>query len=716
MQGRSGAGKLTALRGTTVDGRYRLTRPLARGLSGEVWLARDLELGRDVALKRVAVEGAAGLDRLWAEARALARFSHPHVVTLHHAVRAGGRRGLALWLVMEHVPGGSLEGRGPLPPGVAARIGAQIAGALAALHAEGIVHCDIKPGNVVVTGDGTAKVADFGAAYRVGGAETITPNSAVGYTPDYAAPEVVRGRPEPKSDVFSLGATVYALATGHPPRRGVLPSDATPPADPPNGVPDEPPSSPSGNPPDEQTGSPSSNPPHDPPSSPSGNPSDQPSSRPRDPAGALIAARQAVRGAVFMDADAGPLTGVLAEMLRRDPGDRPDADEARRRLEELADPAAPLPALDAEPAPSRSPAIGFARIPRPHATGRERTGREGIGRERIGRRRHRGTAAVLAVLIAGITVAAWAWWSWTPGPLPSPAARTQDTRQPLHSAGGKVIGDPRTADPCALLDPASLGRFGETELDSDYGNFDRCDVLIEPGGDSVVDVRVDFNLDPPPEQAAATAKTGIVAVVQEPGGSDSCERSLALSGVTDTTITVTAKRDDKGKAPLCAIADVATTDAVEALNRGPMPRRSPALPPESLAGLDACTLLHARDLEIIPGVDAADPDHGFGGWDCDWVSTTSNLGLDLRFDRGPRPDAAGGTATRLNGRPAFVKPEDEGDETCLVLIVHRTYADPHGRTAAETVRLLVHGSRPVPRLCAMATDLARAVSTRLPRT
>ncbi|MEV5888983.1 serine/threonine-protein kinase [Nonomuraea fuscirosea] len=654
MLGRSGAAKLAARRGTTVDGRYRLTRPLARGRSGEVWLARDLELGRDVALKRVAVAGAAGLDRLWAEARALARFSHPHVVTLHHAVRAGGRRGLALWLVMEHAPGGSLEGRGPLPPGVAARIGAQIAGALAALHAEGIVHCDIKPGNVVVTGDGTAKVTDFGAAYRVGGAETITPNSAVSYTPDYAAPEVVRGRPEPKSDVFSLGAMVYALTTGHPPRRGALPS------------------------------------------------------APTDPAGALIAARQAARSAVFMDADAGPLTGILTEMLRRDPGDRPDADEARRRLEELADPAAPLPALDAEPVPSPSPALGFARIPHPQAT----------GRERIGRGRPRRSAAVLAVLMAGITVAAWAWWSWTPGPPASPAARTQNTRQPLHSAspiGGNVIGDPRTADPCTLLDPASLGRFGETELDSDYGNFDRCDVLIEPGGDSVVDVRVDFNLDPPPERAAAVRKTGIVAVVTEPGGSDSCTRSLALSGVTDTSITVTAKRDEKGKVPLCPIADVATADAVEALNRGPMPRRSPALPPESLAGLDACTLLPARDLEIIPGVDAADPDHGFGGWDCDWASTTSDLGLDLRFDRGPEPDASGGTATLLNGLPAFVKPEDEGDETCLVLIVHRTYADPHGRTAAETVRLLVHGSRPMPRLCAMATDLARAVATRLPR-
>jgi serine/threonine protein kinase len=76
----------------TVDGRYLLVRGLSRGPVGEVWLADDLELGRDVVLKRLAVDGAAGSDRLWAEARALARFSHPHVVTLYHAVR-----GRAAW-------------------------------------------------------------------------------------------------------------------------------------------------------------------------------------------------------------------------------------------------------------------------------------------------------------------------------------------------------------------------------------------------------------------------------------------------------------------------------------------------------------------------------------------------------------------------------------------------------------------------------------------
>lgn len=632
--------------GLTVDRRYRLVRRLARGQSGEVWLARDLELGRDVALKRVAVEGgAAGFDRLWAEARALARFSHPHVVTLYHAVRAGPRRRATSWLVMEHVPGGSLEGRPGLPAGVAARIGAQIADALAALHAEGVVHCDLKPGNVVVTGDGTAKLADFGAAYRVGGAETITPNSAVSYTPDYAAPEVVRGQPEPKSDVFSLGAMVYALVAGRPPRRGgPRAGDADP----------------------------------------------------SDPVEAYIAVREAARGAVTLDADVGPLADVLAAMVRRDPEERPDAAEARRRLEEVASPPGPIPALTQdlghEPDPGGLPALvrgipALVRSRRPFLAG-----------------------AAVALVVA---LALWQWGGRIPLLSPptggTPAA---GTRSP---AVKDVLGDRRTADPCALLEPASLGRFGSTELDTDYGNFDRCDVLVSPPSDTVVDVRLDLNHDPPPEQAKPARTTGIVAVVEDPAESDACNRTLVLEGVTDTTITVTAKRDEKGKAPLCEIADTATTHAVETLNQGQIPRRDPGFPPESLAGQDACTLLHAQALEVVPGIDAADPDRGYGGWDCEWESTTSDIWLDLTFDRGPAPNAEGGTSTRLHGFPAFVRPEAEGEGTCLVNIVYRTYTDVHSQTAAETLLMLVGGSRPVDRLCRMATALAGSAAAELPR-
>lgn len=604
-----------------MDGRYRLTRSLARGRIGEVWLARDLELGRDVVLKQMAVDGA----RLWAEARALAKFSHPHVVTLYHAVP--GRA--ASWLVMEHVPGGSLEGRPELSPEVAARIGAQIADALAALHDEGIVHCDIKPGNVVVTGDGTAKLADFGAAYRVGGAETITPNSAISYTPDYAAPEVVRGQPEPKSDVFSLGAMLYALVAGRPPRRGGA------------------------------------------------------ARQDQDSVDAHIARREAARGVVVLDADLGPLAEVLAAMLRRDPRHRPGAEEARRRLAEIAAAPGPLPAPS--PAPEDEPAPG-----RP-------------------RRRAIATVAVAAALATGLAL-----WAWGGGPSPAPEAATPAPDGRKSWTGRDVLGDPRTADPCALLRPASFGRFGQTELDPDYGNFDRCDVLIQPRSDSVVDLRVDFNRDPPPEQAKAPRTTGIVTVVEQSHESHECNRTLALDGVTDTTILVEAKRSEDGEAPLCEIADAATADAVRILNQGPIARRDPAFPSGSLAHQDVCTLLDARALELIPGIDAADPDRGFGGWDCEWESTTSDLWLDVRFDRGPPPDAQEGTSTRLGGLPAYIRPEGEGEETCLVLIAARTYASVGGRTNAETVRVLVGGSRPMDRLCRMATGLADSASARLP--
>ncbi|WP_237103738.1 hypothetical protein, partial [Nonomuraea sp. MG754425] len=314
---------------------------------------------------------------------------------------------------------------------------------------------------------------------------------------------------------------------------------------------------------------------------------------------------------------------------------------------------------------------------------------------------------------------ALAVWGWGGGrvPLPGPAAESaQEAGRPPATgpAGGDVLGDRRTADPCALLSPASLARFGRTELDPAYGNFDRCDVLVRPPSDTVVDVRADLNLDPPPEQVAAARTTGVVTVVEDPGESHACNRTLILGGVADTTITVTAKRDDDGEAALCEIADAATDDAVRTLNRGPLARRSPGFPPTSLARQDACTLLPARALEIVPGIDAADPDRGYGGWVCGWVSTTSDVHLDLRFDQGRPPDATGGAATRLSGLRAYVRPEAEGHETCLAQIVYRTYGDRHGRRAAETVRVLVGGSRPMRELCRMATGLAGAAASRLP--
>ncbi|WP_220447704.1 serine/threonine-protein kinase [Nonomuraea diastatica] len=620
-----------------VAGRYRLDRNLSRGRIGEVWLAHDLELGRDVVLKRLAAAGAAGFDRLWAEGRALARFSHPHVVTLYDRVRSK-RRGAASWLVMEYVPGGSLDGRPPMPPSLAARLGAEIAGAVAALHAAGIVHCDIKPGNIVVTGDGAAKLADFGAAYRAGDVETISPNGPSSFTPAYAAPEVMQGRPVPESDVFSLGATVYALIAGEAPRRGAPPQQET---HPPEGEP-----------------------------------------RGWDDTDAYVAAREAARASILLEADVGPLAGVLSAMVRPEPADRPDAAGARRLLEQVAGAHEPVP----EPV---------------DADGAEPGGPPGS------RRRWRPAVAASAAAGAAALVLILAWLN-VHGDHPRATAAPTPVPAPVHRA------DLRGADPCALLDPVSLRGFGRAELDRQYGNFDRCDVIVQPPGDDTeVDVLVDFDLDPPPEGIAPARTVGVVSVVENPEESDTCYRTLVLSGVHDSTVRVIAKRYDPGRAPLCAIADAATATAVDAFNRGPLERRSP--PANSLIHQDACTLLTAKALAIVPGVDAADPDPGFGNWDCDWESTTSHMDVSLRFDQGRPPSAEDGTSTRLNGYRAFLIPEGEGDGTCLVQVVYRFYRSLPGGQGAETVRLLVKGDHPVDRLCTVATDLARAATARLPR-
>ncbi len=581
-----------------------------------MWLAEDPELGRRVALKRAKLgESPGAFDRLRSEARALARFSHPHVVTLYDAVRVRTGDEDTSWLVLEYVPGGSLDAWPPMRPASAARVGAQIASALSALHAEGIVHCDVKPGNIVVTEDGTAKLTDFGAAYRFGARETITRNGSVSHTPAYAAPEVVRGRPEPASDVFSLGATVRALVAGGPPG---------------------------------------------------------------DPAA--------------RDAGLGPLAGVVAAMLRPEPGDRPAPAEARRMLDEVAgaaaEPERPGYAAPTEDEPSTDRGAG-------------RPWRRPVG---FARRRP------VAVSAAGAAVALGAVLAIV---LPSSGGTAPAKPKPRPVS---LIGDPRTADPCALTDPPALRRYGETELDTDYGNFDRCDVLVSTGRGGEVDVKFDLNTGGGPETAGPARAIGRVRVVDDRAEDDSCGRILVLPPPdAGATILVDAHQTDGGPVPLCPIAETAAVRAAAALNRGPLARRSPPFPARSLAHRNACAMIGPGALDIVPGINAAEPDVGFGGWGCEWRSTTRDIDVHLLFDRGQPPTAADdGNPTRLRGRPAFVQPKGDGDGTCVVRVVHRSYSDQHGEEAVELLYLVARGEPPVKELCAMATTLADAAAAQLP--
>jgi serine/threonine-protein kinase len=208
--------------GATLHGRFALRERIGAGGMSEVWRADDKVLGRPVAVKALAVPLAADpvlRAATWREARAAAQLAHPNVTHVYDYGEAPMPGGAVLpYLVMELVDGESLADRlrsGPLPWPEAARIGAQVAAALAVAHGLGIVHRDIKPGNVMLTGGG-AKVLDFGIAALAGGSD-IDSGQMVG-TPAYAAPERLRGAPvAPPSDVYALGVLLYEALTGHPP-------------------------------------------------------------------------------------------------------------------------------------------------------------------------------------------------------------------------------------------------------------------------------------------------------------------------------------------------------------------------------------------------------------------------------------------------------------------------------------------------------------------
>jgi serine/threonine protein kinase/Tol biopolymer transport system component len=202
-------------------GRYVVTERLGQGGMGEVFAARDMELGRLVAVKLLAAppaETRAPVDRFIQEAKAASALNHPNIVTIYEVVPASSGASSPLAIVMELVDGMSLRRLcgSPLPVDQVLHLGEQIARALAAAHARGIVHCDIKPENLMVRPDGLVKVMDFGLARDLG---SITTHSypAAG-TLRYMSPEQSRGEvPSPATDIFSLGIVLYELATGkHP--------------------------------------------------------------------------------------------------------------------------------------------------------------------------------------------------------------------------------------------------------------------------------------------------------------------------------------------------------------------------------------------------------------------------------------------------------------------------------------------------------------------
>jgi eukaryotic-like serine/threonine-protein kinase len=207
----------------TVGGRYRLGERLGHGGMGEVFAAHDLRLDREVALKLLRADLAEqdGMrERVVAEARLAARLSHPHVVGVLDTGEQGGRP----FVVMERLSGRTLRDElsdGPLPAERVRDVGLQVLRALAAAHDLGIVHRDVKPGNVLDAGVGTWKVADFGIAKWVHADETLTGTGELLGSPSYLAPERIEGQQAGQaSDLYAVGVLLYEALCGRKPFEG----------------------------------------------------------------------------------------------------------------------------------------------------------------------------------------------------------------------------------------------------------------------------------------------------------------------------------------------------------------------------------------------------------------------------------------------------------------------------------------------------------------
>ncbi|MET9383721.1 protein kinase [Streptomyces sp. NPDC002928] len=269
------------MQGLLLAGRYRLAESIGSGGMGRVWRAHDELLHRAVAIKELTAalyvsESDQGvlLARTRAEARAAARINHSAVVTVHDVLEHDGRP----WIVMELVEGRSLadevKEQGRVEPTEAARIGLWVLRALTAAHTAGVLHRDVKPGNVLLGHDGRVLLTDFGIA-QIEGDTTITRTGEVVGSVDYLAPERVRGHdPGPSSDLWALGATLYTAVEGRSPFRRTSP---------------------------------------------------------------LTTMQAVVEEEAAASRYAGPLEPVISALLRKDPATRPDAAQAEHMLAEAAE-------------------------------------------------------------------------------------------------------------------------------------------------------------------------------------------------------------------------------------------------------------------------------------------------------------------------------------------------------------------------------------------
>jgi hypothetical protein len=269
---------------------------------------------------------------------------------------------------------------------------------------------------------------------------------------------------------------------------------------------------------------------------------------------------------------------------------------------------------------------------------------------------------------------------------------------------GGLIGDERSADPCALMDEEPLRRFGPTRLFTTYGNFNRCDVVVDIGAKKPVDVEVQLIT-----RASRTVQGQPFEVVEGVLQSGECDLTVVVDDVY--AVRVAAKLENP-PLDLCAVARVATGTVLEVLRAGPIPRRTTPFPAGSLAHVDACSVLDDEALVALAAVDGDTAVNVFGNWACKWFSTVGGPGINLRYDQHPADQVVAGQLVDLGGHPGYVQVEAGSGTSCTVRFPHLPPNVPP-RAQIDVVVLTVTGDRPGAEYCAPAMRLAEVATAKL---
>jgi serine/threonine protein kinase len=740
----------------SVIGPYRLLGRLGEGGMGRVYLGRSPS-GRMVAVKVVHSELAREPHfrrRFRAEIEAARRVSGMWTApVLGYDIDSA-----VPWVATGYVAGPTLREvvdslHGPLPEQSVWALAYGLSHALLAVHGSGLIHRDLKPSNVMVTLEGP-KVIDFGIA-RSADASLVTRTGGMVGSPGYMPPEQIRGGGEltGAADVFAMGAVLAYAATGKSPfswdgsqaatviyrvlndaphlgpedgrlkgdlRTLVLHCLAKDARERP-GLAGIPPMAerragadywlPSGL--TARLGQVAANllafdgPEADrPPSSWGPRP---PSSW--DPRPSSSASRPSADGHGNGHGHTTQLPGELTA---------PHAPPPSSPVSRDAPPAAvapPLPSLPPPAPPVWTPPTGSP-MPQPAPRRRRRQGRYVLA----------AASGALALALSSWLVAANVGSGeekqqagGSDGDGTGDHANADDGAS--NAATLSMIGDPHTADVCALTDKDALGVWGEARLDVDYGNFNRCDVLVQHDEHTRIDVELSLVRGLSPEMSEPTTTAGDIGILEIPPEDEECERLLLPSG-TDVEGTLVQVRVNMGEGPvpadgpesLCDVADVAARNAAEVMNReDQIPRLPMPRPDNSLARLNACQLLDTDDLATVPGMETDSGEPGVADWECEWESPFDEQAAELAFHRDDPKEAGDGVErlSPLSGYEAFVEP-DNSDGSCTVYLQYREYAGQDTEPSWEMVRVEVEGARPVPRLCEMAEDLTAAAAERLP--